>query len=224
MEKTTAAIPAQTLAGLTLALFGVPALLLLFSLSASTGPYTDAFVTIRELSVLALTAGLVLYVLRVEKLGLGSIGLHGRNWGKSLLLALVILLASFAALALLLAVFNLVGISFGEEGEVGRYDGVSLWAIALMVFRAGVVEEICYRGYAMERLEKTTGNWYVYFLFPLLLFALWHYRQGIGGIIISFVIGAVLAFAYWKKRDLKANMIAHFTADFIPNVLAPLLA
>lgn len=222
MEPTPTTLSVKTLTGLAVALFGVPVLLYVFVLLAPEGPFSSVFVTVRELSVLALTALLILYVLRVEKLGLDSIGLHNRNWGKSLLLALIILLASFAVLALLLFLFPLVGISFGESGEVSRYGGVSPWAITLMVLRAGVVEEICYRGYAMERLEKATGNWFVYFLMPLILFGLWHYRQGVGGIIISFSIGAVLAYAYWKKRDLKANIIAHFTADFIPNVLAPL--
>ncbi len=223
MQPTPTTLSAKTLIGLAIALFGVPLLLYVFAGLAPEGPFANSFVTLRELCVLGLTGLLILYVLRVEKLGLDSIGLHNRNWGKSLLLALIILVASFAVLALLLFLFPLIGISFGQGGEALRYEGVSPWAILLMVIRAGVVEEICYRGYAMERLEKATGNWFVYFLMPLILFGLWHYRQGIGGIIISFSIGAVLAYAYWKKRDLKANIIAHFTADFIPNVLAPLL-
>ena len=93
-----------------------------------------------------------------------------------------------------------------------------------MVLRAGIVEEICYRGYVIERLEKMTGNWIVYFLIPLIFFGAFHYKQGIGGIIISFVAGAILAVLYIKRRDLKANIITHFLVDFLPNVLLPLFS
>jgi membrane protease YdiL (CAAX protease family) len=64
----------------------------------------------------------------------------------------------------------------------------------------------------------------VYFLVPLIFFAIFHYRQGLGGIIISFVAGAILAVLYIKRRDLKANMITHFLVDFVPNVVIPLLS
>jgi uncharacterized protein len=59
-------------------------------------------------------------------------------------------------------------------------------------------------------------------LIPLAIFALGHYRQGVAGIIIALLTGAVLTYAYVWKRDLVANMIAHFTVDFVPNILLPL--
>jgi CAAX protease family protein len=96
--------------------------------------------------------------------------------------------------------------------------------MSIMVLRAGIVEEICYRGYMIERLEKLTGNWLVYFLAPLILFGAFHYKQGVPGIIIAFVSGAILAILYLKRRDLKANIITHFLVDFIPNVVIPLVS
>jgi len=51
-----------------------------------------------------------------------------------------------------------------------------------------------------------------------------HFRQGIGGVVIAMAGGLVLSFFYWKRRDLKANIIAHFLVDFIPNILIPLIA
>jgi membrane protease YdiL (CAAX protease family) len=127
-----------------------------------------------------------------------------------------------AGLGCLLAL-NALGISFGQGGEAQRYDQISLWAISFMVLRAGVVEELFYRGYIMERLEEISGRWLVYFLLPAIIFGLLHFRQGVGGILISFVLGLILAWFYWKKRDLKANIIAHFLVDFIPNVLVPIV-
>lgn len=212
-----------SLAGLLLALFVVPLVILSFNFILPSGPLNSSLVTIRELSIFAVTGLLLLYILKVEKLGLDSIGLYSHDWGKSLLWALLGLVASVLVALLTLWLLSLAGISFGQGSEAHRYDSVSLWAITLMVLRAGIVEEICYRGYAMERLEKISPKWAVHFLLPLVIFALWHYRQGIGGIMVSFTLGGVLAFMYWKKRDLKANIITHFLVDFIPNVLIPLL-
>lgn len=213
-----------TYPGLALALLGVPLLIWVSNLLIGDAMLSTSLVVTRELAIFALTGLLLLLVVKGEGLGLDSIGLHNRHWGKSLLLAVIGLVACFAAGAATLYGLQLAGISFGEGGESARYEHVSLWAITLMVLRAGVVEEICYRGYVMERLGALSKNPLVYFWVPLVIFGLWHYRQGVGGILISFVLGAVLAFMYWKKRDLKANIITHFLVDFIPNVLAALVA
>ena len=224
MQPIAERTPAITYLGLALALFGVPLLIYIFQSTAPPGPFTDRFVLTKELSIFAVTGILLLLIIKGEKLGLDSIGFHNRNWGKSILWGLLGVVIAGVALAILLFIFSKVGIKFGEGAESGRYKNVSLWVISFMVLRAGVVEEICYRGYVIERLEKMTGNWVVYFLIPLILFAVFHYRQGIGGIIISFVAGAILAVLYLKRRDLKANIITHFLVDFIPNVLIPLLS
>jgi uncharacterized protein len=223
MELTPTRTPAITYLGLALALFGVPLLIFILQRNAPAF-YTDQFVITKELSIFALTGILLLLIIKGEKLGLDSIGLHNRDWGKSILWGLIGTAIAIVVLAILLFIFPKVGIKFGEGGESARYKNVSLWVMSLMVLRAGIVEEICYRGYAIERLEKISGNWIVYFLLPLILFGLFHYKQGLGGIIISFVAGVILAVLYIKRRDLKANIITHFLVDFLPNVLLPLLS
>jgi membrane protease YdiL (CAAX protease family) len=216
--------PAITWIGLALALFGAPLVIFIFHSLAPEGPFTNEFVLAKELCVFAVATILILLILKGERLRLDSIGLHSRNWGKSILWGLLGLFIAGAALAILLFIFSKVGISFGQGEDVGRYKNISLWVMFVMVLRAGIVEEICYRGYVIERLQKISDNWIVYFLIPLILFGLFHYRQGIGGIIISFVAGAILAVLYIKRRDLKANIITHFLVDFIPNVLIPLVS
>lgn len=222
--QRTSTTPAITWMGLALALFGAPLVIFIFQSSAPPGPFTNLFVLEKELSVFAVAGILILLILKGEKLGLDSIGLHSRNWGKSILWGFLGAVIVAGALAILLFIFSKVGISFGHGSDIGRYKNVSLWVMSFMVLRAGIVEEICYRGYVIERLQKITGNWLVYFLIPLIIFGAFHYRQGIGGIIISFVAGAILAVLYLKRRDLKANIIAHFLVDFIPNVLIPVLS
>jgi membrane protease YdiL (CAAX protease family) len=97
-------------------------------------------------------------------------------------------------------------------------------ATTLTVARAGLAEEVFYRGYAIERLEALLPNRWLAALIPLLCFTAFHYRQGLAGVFVALVLGAILTALYLWKRNLIANIIAHFLVDFIPNVLLPLLA
>ncbi len=215
-------ISAFTITGMFLAFFGATIVLAIFN-QFVPGQLTDTNVIIRELSVFAVAGVLIWIIYSGEKLDVSSIGLHGRHWGKSLLLSLILVLLSLAVTVICMLIFKAVGISFGGGGGGNRYDNISPAVMTLIMLRAGVVEEICYRGYLMERLEKISSSWLVFFLLPSLVFGLLHYKQGVGGVIVAFVLGLLISYVYWKKRDLKANIIAHFTVDFIPNVLLPLL-
>ena len=209
-----------TLLGLLVAGFGVSLVTMLFRLAAPDGQLTNAFVVARELSVFAVAGLLLLIVTRGEKLGLASIGLHGRHWGKSLLWSVLIYgLCMIAALAVI-GICHVLEIK--EHAGFKLYQHVSPWVMTLVMVRAGIVEEICYRGYLMERLEKINGHWAVTVLLPSVFFGLLHYTQGPRGMLIAFALGLVMALTYRKTRDLKANIIAHFLIDFISNVL-PLL-
>lgn len=214
-------ISAYTAVGMFLAFFGATIVLNIFN-QFVPGQLTDTDVVIRELSVFVVTGVLIWIIYSGEKLDLSSIGLHNRHWGKSLLLSLILVILSFALTVLCMVIFKALDIPFGGGGG-SRYDNVSPAAMTLIMLRAGVVEEICYRGYLMERLEKISSNWLVFFLLPAAVFGLLHYKQGVGGVIVAFLLGLLISYVYWKKRDLKANIIAHFTVDFIPNVLLPLI-
>lgn len=214
-------ISAFTVTGMFLAFFGATIVLTIFN-QFVPGQLTDKEVIIRELSVFAVAGVLIWIIYAGEKLDINSIGLHNRHWGKSLLLSLILVLLSLIVTVICIMIFKVVGISFGESGG-SRYDNISPGVMTLIMLRAGVVEEICYRGYLIERLEKISSSWLVFFLLPSLVFGLLHYKQGIGGVIVALALGLLISYVYWKKRDLKANIIAHFTVDFIPNVLLPLI-
>jgi membrane protease YdiL (CAAX protease family) len=126
-----------------------------------------------------------------------------------------------AGLAACLVVFQMLGIRYGE-GD-GSAVSTSLWVTLLVVIRAGVAEEVFYRGYAIERLESLTGSRWVAILLPLVCFAGFHFRQGLPGIFLALALGAILTGLYLWKRNLAANIVAHFLIDFGPNVLLPLL-
>jgi uncharacterized protein len=215
-------ISPYTILGLMVAAFGTTLIQVPFAFVAPPGQQTNALIIARELSIVLVAGTLMLIVIRGENLGLDSIGLHNRHWEKSLFSSVPILVLGFAAGLASLGLCNALG--FKDPGVLKLLNGsISPWVMTLVMLRAGIVEEIFYRGYLMERLERLNGHWTVYVLLPCVLFGLLHFRLGPRGVTIAFVLSVVLALAYRKTRDLKANIIAHFLIDFISNVL-PLLA
>jgi len=94
-----------------------------------------------------------------------------------------------------------------------------LWLVTVIVFRAGFVEELFYRGYAIERLKSLRWPKAAAALVPLVIFALMHYPGGPINVLVSFTLGGILTLFYLWRRDLVANIIGHFLVDFIANVV-----
>lgn len=207
--------------GFVVAALGPTAILLLFKRLTPAGPLTDGWVVARELALLALTGLLLVLVVRGERRNVESIGLHGRHWGRSLLHAIGLYLACMAAALVCAGLSRMLGFSEGVPFRL--YQHVSPWALSLVMVRAGVMEEICYRGFLMARLEEIGRHWLFSLVLPALYFGLLHYTQGPRGILIAFGVGLVLGASFRFTRDLKANIIAHFLVDFIANVLPRLL-
>ncbi len=194
-----------TIDGLIITFLLVPVFLYLYPIVWPVGSLTNTHLVIRELGIFAIAGILILIIFKGEGKGLDSVGLYNGSWLKSVWLALLIIVVSIGTLLLTLAVFGYLGISFGDGAASKKYDDISLWVMTLIVLRAGIVEELFYRGYIIERLEKLSRSWVVTILLPSIIFGLFHYKQGIGGIIISFLIGMIMAIAYWKKKRFKSQ-------------------
>ena len=95
--------------------------------------------------------------------------------------------------------------------------------MTVIVFRAGFVEELFYRGYAIERLESLGWPQWAAAIVPLVIFAAMHVTGGPVNMLIAFTLGAILTAFYLWRQDLVANMIAHFLVDFIANVVPRLM-
>src|SRR5207253_2949597 len=104
------------------------------------------------------------------------------------------------------------------------FEKLPLWLITLIVFRAGIVEELFYRGYAIERLRLIGLGWFWSVAIPLVIFSLGHWSGGAANILIAFAAGLILTGFYLWRRDLVANMIGHGLVDFIANVLPALFS
>src|SRR5258706_16097975 len=104
-----------TIVCMFLAFFGATIVLNIFN-QFVPGQLTNTHVIIRELSVFAVAGVLIWIIYSGEKLDISSIGLHGRHWGKSLFLSLILVLLSIALTVIFILIFKAVGISFGGGG------------------------------------------------------------------------------------------------------------
>lgn len=211
---TTAPLGRWTYVGLALALLGIPAITMLHRTLAAD-PMAGSGLVVRELAILALV-GVILWLVKAkEGMPLSSIGLRPDGLAKSLGWGVLLAVACLGAALACLAAFSALDISYGSDSGIAR----SLPVVILTVLRAGIAEEVLYRGYALERLETLTGSKWIAAGVTLALFTAFHYRQGPAGLVLVFIITAILTAFYLWRRDLVANIFGHFLVDFIPNVL-----
>lgn len=162
-----------------------------------------------------ISAGSLLWLIqKKEKLPLDSIGIGTSKLWKTVGWG-------FAAATLSLAAGGFLAhlTQYGHGQTSQAFDKLPLWLITLIVIRAGVVEELFYRGYAIERLQLVGFPRPAAVSIPLIIFSLGHWTGGASNILIAFVIGAILTGFYLWRRDLPSNMFAHFLVDFVGNVL-----
>ena len=206
-----------TFIGLAIAYMSIASISLAFK-QLYGKPLSDSHTVARELLIFGMAA-LLLWIIRQEKLPLSSVGLYSQKVGQSILWAILTVILCFGLLFVCLFIFQQAGWPYGESKSAAK---LSLGPVLLVVTRAGLVEELFFRGYIIERLKALINNNYVAAFGSLIPFSLLHYSQGITGMILAFVLGGVLTGMYMWRRDLKSTMMAHFIIDFIPNVLGAL--
>src|SRR5215467_3866254 len=104
----------------------------------------------------AATAFVLGWVLFVERRPLTSIGFHRLRRG-DVFAALAIAVAMVAGLAAIYyVVFPLI--HFTEQSKMNQLLATPVWWRVISVVRAGVSEEVMFRGYGIERLQELTRN------------------------------------------------------------------
>jgi membrane protease YdiL (CAAX protease family) len=193
--------------GLFIALFGLFLTRQAFRI-VSHDPGT-ALVVVRELTIFASAGALLMLMKRREKLPLRTIGLGTSVWWKSALWGLVTMLLCGGAAEFLGNVARL------GDGTASPFDRLPLWVFVLIVFRAGIVEELFYRGYAIERLQTMGAGRFASAAIPLLVFAGGHYAGSWVDVLQPLVLGGILTGFYLWRRDLVANILAHTMVDLV---------
>src|SRR2546430_114410 len=175
---------------------------------------TFASAVLKEALIWLSAVTLLVIIRRGERLPMRSIGLGTARWWKSILWGFVIAIVSATAVGILA---YLTG--YGHGPGSAAFEKLPLWLITLIVFRAGVVEELFYRGYAIERLRMIGLGRFWSITIPLVIFSLGHWSGGAANILIAFAAGIILTAFYLWRRDLVANMIGHGLVDFVANVV-----
>lgn len=161
-----------------------------------------------------LVAATLAYIVFVEKLPLASIGFrkpNHRDW----LIGIAFAVAIVAGLATLyLVVFPMFGIS--EDQDIDALTSAPCWWLAISVIRAGVSEEILFRGYPIERLQELTGSRIIAVSLPLIAFALAHVGPwGWSHLAVAGFGGAMFTWLYLWRRNLWVNIVAHCLVDAV---------
>ncbi len=193
--------------GLFVALFGL--FLIREAIRTVNHDPGTALVIAREVLCFASAGALLVLVKHGGKLPLTTIGLGTSVWWKSALWGLVTMLLCGGAAELCGMVTK------DGSGTTSPFDRLPLWVCVLIVFRAGIVEELFYRGYAIERLRLMGAGRFASAALPLFLFAVGHYAGAWVDLLQPLVLGGILTGFYLWRRDLVANILAHTLVDLV---------
>ena len=206
-----------TWAGLAISLFAMVAIRQVFVFFVPETTFASAI--LKEALIWLNAVALIVIIRRGEHLPMRSIGLGTARWWKSILWGFIIAIVSAVVVG---ALAHLTG--YGHGPGSAAFEKLPLWLITAIVFRAGVVEELFYRGYAIERLRMVGLGRVWSVAIPLVIFSLGHWSGGAANILIAFAAGLILTGFYLWRRDLVANMIGHGLIDFVANVLPKLFS
>ena len=143
------------------------------------------------------------------------------GWGKTLLIALATTIAILAWFTLGSMALGTIGIAPPAVTEI--LDMVTqsgfhyvLWVVLVAWFAAGLGEELLYRGFLMDRLQRLKGVGHTLWgpiVIQGLIFGLSHGYQSLGGVIITGVVGLGLGWLRTRIDSLLPLVLAHMAVD-----------
>ncbi|MEV8254668.1 type II CAAX endopeptidase family protein [Rhodoglobus sp. NPDC076762] len=113
-------------------------------------------------------------------------------------------------------------VSVGDVQAILPRNRQELVLGGLLSINAGVVEELLFRLALPALLFATTGNAIVAIVLSLLLFGLMHSYQGLAGIVVTTVLGAIFMAVYVLTGSILVTIVAHALLDLRSLVLIPM--
>ena len=210
-------------AGLLVALGGPPLVAFygerLTSGTRSLTPHLFCQAVLMGLLVAILLIVLVWEGAPVSSRGLGYIGLSTVVWAAGIAALFIFLLGP-----VILRVPGWLG-QPGFKKTLANLQRLPVWYLLLAVLVAGTVEELLYRGFAIDRLAQLVGSDWLAVALVSALFGLAHVPSwGWAPALTTMFSGIVLAVFYLWHRDIVANILAHIVIDFVGIVLPALLS
>jgi uncharacterized protein len=175
------------------------------------GPAPSLSTQIALQLVLCLIAVVVLFIVcRWERLPLASIGVRRPGVMTGVLGLTLIPIAYYLLPPLTSAVLRALGLGGFEPGLEVIASQPRWWRVCVAL-TSGPVEEVLYRGYAVERLGTLTGRLPLGALLAAAAFGLAHAPfWGLGpALAANLPFGMIMAVAYIWRRDVFATAVAH---------------
>lgn len=206
-----------TIIGLVIALFG-PFVITAYKKSAKTevGSLTSKF----SLWFLVIIIFLILFYGENETLH--SIGFK-KVTTRAFFIGFVGGIGSMAIMGLTFFIFKKTGFN-NRENSFEKIIKLSLNKRVFIVLTAAFVEEILFRGYAIERLSLLTHNIWIAGIISTTFFTIAHISGwSIRHLIPVFITGLFLSILYIIEKDIIACIIAHSIIDGVAFILMPYL-
>jgi membrane protease YdiL (CAAX protease family) len=164
----------------------------------------------------AYIAAMLLYVRKVERRPLSSIGFRNPGIGNTLIgvAAGVAVLAVFGAMYFVVLPALHLGDAVATTATGNALLAAPWWWRFISTVRAAIAEEVLFRGYAMQRIEELSGSRAVALLLSLVVFTIDHVTYwGWSHELIVATGGLAFSLLYLWRRNLWVNIIAHFIVD-----------
>ena len=162
-------------------------------------------------------AAMAFYALKAEKQTFLLYEEKKYLFGKALSMAFIMVVVIIFGMAVLNFILKSFGLSQEPSQETKAIYSLFKDNYLLLIFTcitAGVTEELLFRGYLHTRLEKLFGNAGVGILISATVFGIMHVSwNNIFQIIGTFWMGLVLAFFYYKYRNIKILILLHIFYD-----------
>ena len=161
-------------------------------------------------------AAMLLYVRKVERRPLSSIGFRPPGVGNTLIgvAAGVVVLAVLGTMYFLVLPALHLADSAASTANGSALLATPFWWRFISTVRAAVSEEVLFRGYAMERIEELSGSRAVATVLSCTVFTLDHVTAwGWSHELVVAIGGLAFSLLYLWRRNLWTNIIAHFIVD-----------
>lgn len=175
-----------------------------------------------QLLYCGMAALLLWIVLRAERLPLKSIGIRKPTWLTVVSGIGLLLVGTFVVAPLTVPLQEALGTD-GVQAGLDQIAFMPLWFRIVVGFTGGIIEELFYRGYAIERLAVITGRAWIGGLVSAVIFGLSHIPEwGLGfALAADLPFGVLMTAFYLWRRDLLANMLAHSTGLVVAMLALP---
>lgn len=155
----------------------------------------------------------LLYISLVERRNFASVGFRRPKVLDLVLAALAGILMLAGIIVIYQIIFPLFHLKM-NAGELKSLLQTPFWYRLILVTRAAVAEELLFRGYPIERLRELTGGFVPAAILSCAAFTYAHLASwGAAQLIVAGYGGVVLTILYVWRRNLWANMLAHWIAD-----------